>query len=56
MVFTVFMANILVTDTDRFREIQKKKTRNISEIEWLDFDGSQKEILKYTKNDFRHEN
>lgn len=49
------MANILVTDTDRFLEIQKK-TRNISEIEWLDFDGSQKEILKYTKSDFGHEN
>ena len=49
------MANIFVTDTDRFGEIQKK-TRNISEIEWLDFDGSQKEILKYTKSDFGHEN
>jgi len=37
-------------------EIQKK-TRNISEIEWLDFDGSQKDtILKNTKSDFEHEN
>ena len=49
------MVNILVTDTDRFRN--SKETRNISDFDWLDFDGSQNDIiLKYTKSDFGHEN